>query len=496
MNNRSMDFELSDQDGGGGGGNIIAQLPAILAQRKMWVIIPAILGVIGAGLAAMLLPTTYQSKAVMLVQSPSLPRDVIGTEASEFVDQRIERIRQQVVNRPALVSLIETHQLYPGDRGSTPLSEIIDEMREAIVLMPTTLEDASNRPEDRTIAFNLTFDYEDAKKSQTITQKLMERIIELNSTSNTAQMTQTVQFLQDQATDLERQIAEVESQISTMNSQYGNELSNSGGMIIGSNTSSYDVQIGQLQKENTTLASQREIARTSDVRDPNVASAEAQLAAVRATYAETHPDVMIARQRLEEARALAARNVRKMPSDTIDRQIAFNNAQIASLRSAKAQEEAQIRAAVVDRAKGPMIQQQVTQLQQKLDGFYKQYEGVSQRLLSAKAGEKADDEQMGERLVVVDPPVVPDTPIKPDRPLLFGIGSAAGLGLGLVLAMLVEMFLQPIRDPSSITAVTGGRPLAIVPVIKPMDFAIGSGGSWFASLRQKIFRNPFRRATG
>ena len=58
--------------------------------------------------------------------------------------------------------------------------------------------------------------------------------------------------------------------------------------------------------------------------------------------AETHPDVVIAKQRLEQARQLARTNTSRLPLDTIDQQIAFNNSQIAQLRAAKAQELAQM----------------------------------------------------------------------------------------------------------------------------------------------------------
>jgi hypothetical protein len=151
--------------------------------------------------------------------------------------------------------------------------------------------------------------------------------------------------------------------------------------------------------------------------------------------------------------------------DTIDSQIAFNERQIAQLRAAKSSEAAQIASVLAERSRAPAVQQQAAQLQQQLSGLYEQYKGIAERLMAAQAGARADAEQLGERLLVVDPPVVPDRPSSPNRPLIVAIGVAAGLMLGLGLAMAVELFLRPVRDPKAITAITGARPLAMVPLI-------------------------------
>jgi hypothetical protein len=61
---------------------------------------------------------------------------------------------------------------------------------------------------------------------------------------------------------------------------------------------------------------------------------------------------------------------------------------------------------------------------------------------------------------------VPDTPVWPDRLLISLAGVAGGLGLGLVLALAIEIILRPIRDPGSLSALVGSAPLAMIPVIR------------------------------
>ena len=474
------------------GGGLIAQLPNILSQRKWFIIAPLTLGVVAAAVAVVVMPQQYESSAVLLVQAPSLPTDVIGDNSGDIINRRIERIRQQVINRPQLAGLIETNQLYLTDRGSKPLSVIIQKMRDSIALESIDADLNSSRPEERTIAFRLSYSYSDPRKAQTVTQSLMERIVEINSTSSVAQSSQTVQFLTEQSATLQRHIAEMEGQMSGLNSRFGGILSRGGMPMISNNAASYDIQIAELTRANQSLAMQRENARTSDNRDPLVIAAEAQLAAARGVYADNHPDVKMARRQLEQAKQLATQNLGKLPLQNIDQQIAFNNSQISALRAAKAQEQSQVSATLGAQSRAPLVQQQAEQMQQKLEGVYKQYEAVSQRLMTAQAGARAAEEQMGERLVVIDPPVVADEPVSPNRLLIMGIGAGAGLGFGLLLALLVEMFLQPIRTPARIAAITGQRTLALVPYI---DARAEKRPGLLRRLSQRVFRNPFRRAT-
>ncbi len=480
------DFD-DDQNTGDAGGSVIAQLPHILWQRRWFLIIPAIIGLLGAVAAIVILPAQYQSSAVLLVQSPTLPEDVIGNAKGDAINRRVESIRQQVINRPQLAALIETNELYGTDRGRKPLSAIIEKMRENIALEPIDAELNATRPEDRTIAFRLAYTYSDPQKAQTIAQSLLERIVELNSTTNVAQSGQAVQFLTEQSAVVQRQISTLEGEMSGLNARYGGILARGGMPVIGNNSATYDIQIAELTRANQALTMQRENATKSDTRDPGVAAAEAQLATVRAVYADTHPDVKLARRLLEQAKQQAAQNVQKAPLENFDQQIAFNNSQIAALRAAKAGEQSQIVASVGAQAKAPAVQQQTEQMQQKLDGLYKQYESISQRLMTAQAGARAAEEQMGERLVVIDPPVVPDKPASPDRLLISGIGLGGGIGLGLLLALLVEMFLRPIRTPARITAITGQRTLALIPVIEARGKKKTRRPGWL--------RNPFSRKT-
>lgn len=462
-----MDPALMDEPQGPGIGGLIAQLPAILWERRWWIIVPAVIGVLAAIAAILFIRPTYEASALMVVQSPQIQDEALATVNNEVVDRRIARIRAEVISRPNLISLIERHRLYPEARQSEPLSATIEKMREAITLEPTAAEIPGNGAESKTVAFRLAYEYNEPRATQAVTQDLMDRILELDSSGNVEQATNTVQFLTDQATDLEQRIAQLQGELNAITARNGGVLSGATSPIVSSGGGNYDFQIAQLQRDNATLAAQKAEMSNVDTRDPNVLAAEARLASLRATFTENHPDVTLAKQQLAQIRQLAAQNRRSVSTGSFDQQIAVNNSQIAALRAAQAREQALAGSQLAAASRAPLVQQQIANVQQELTGLNTQYQDVQERLTLARAGVKAEDEQIAERLSVVEPPVLPDEPVWPNRLLLLALCIGGGLGLGIALALAMELFFRPIRDPESLAVVMGDGPLGVVPVIGP-----------------------------
>ncbi len=464
MNNAFATFPEQDE---ASDSSFLSHLPAIARQRKWFIVLPALLGLIGGIAAAFILPVKYQSRAVLLVEAPLLPEEVAQSNDAELVDQRMARIRQQVLSRPQLIELIQRNDLYATDLQTKSLTEVIETMRKAIAIDPVTADiQQAGSGRRTTIAFGMSFEYSDPVKVQTIAQALTEQVLQIDSTKSAEQAENTVQFLTDQANGLQQQITTIERQISQIKASNGLALAGGSMSVLGGSTGSYDAQIAAIQQANAQLNAQREASRTSDQRDPVVQQAETALAVAQATYSDNHPDVVIAKQRLAEARNLAKQTSRRLPTNAIDDQIASNNRQLAILQSARSQEAARTGAVIGAASRAPLVQEQVSQLQQRLDGLNTQYQAVSSRLLTARAGKKAEDDQQGERLSVIDPPVIPDDPVSPNRPLLIAGGLIGGLGLGILLAGLLELVLRPIRDISAVQAATGEAPLVVIPTIQ------------------------------
>lgn len=466
-------------------GNIFNYLPAILWQRRWFLIIPTIVLSIAGVAAAFLLPTTYRSSATLLVESQELPEDLVLSSATNLIDQRIAKIRQQVLSRGDLIELIQQNNLYPSERQKEPLSKIIEEMREDTRIEALSADIGQRNGAANTIAFSMSFDYSEPAQTQLVMQSFVERFLELDATQQSEQATSTVDFLSEQANQLQQQIAMIEGRITAIKTSNGAVLASSG-IQTSSNPGSYDAQILALQRENNLLAQQAR--NQSAANDEGVTQAEAAVTTAKALYKEGHPDIKIAEQRLVAAKEVAAAKSPQNNAELSAIAINANNAQIAALGRARAAEGQRTQAAFSAQMRAPLVMEQIAQLENRAATLRGNYQGISQRLLAARSSAKMESEQKGERLSVVDPPIVPEEPLSPNRPLLIAGGIAGGLLTGLVLTVLFELLLRPIRGVGPIERMLGVPPLVVIPTLR----AAPTRGSRFLS-RIKRWTTP--RAT-
>lgn len=476
------DVDTNEEEGGGG---FFGYIPTILWQRRWLIIVPfVVLSTIGVALA-LLLPPMYRSSATLLVESQELPSTLVSSPLTTIIDQRIAKIREQVLSRGDLIALIEQNNLYEKERRSKPLSEIVETMQKATAVQAVSGDIGQGQQAQNggtsTIAFTMSFDYADPAKAQAVMQSIVSRFLEIDATSMAAQATNTVDFLQDQSRKLQDQIGQIEGQITQLKARNGSALA-SGGIVMPSNSSGYSAQIAQLQSENRALLAQ---SRKSGGKDPLVQQAEQALIAARAVYNESHPDVIRARARVAQAKEIASAQGDTSDSSLMQSQIQANNAQIAQLESYRASDNARASASMANSSRAPVVLEQVSQLEARANGLRDQLKDITGNVLRAQNSARMAQEQKGERLTVVDPPAAPDRPVSPNRLLLIGGGVAGGLGLGLVLALALEFLLRPIRGVDQLKAL-GLETLTVVPTFTP-DLAPGQKRRrWLPGL-------PFRR---
>lgn len=481
---------MADQDDlaeTGDDGNFLTKLPAILWERRWFVIIPVVLSTIAGAAAALLLPATYESRAVVLVESQSLIGQQDFDQGDSEIDRRIAKIRQQLMSRPDLVELIQTNNLYNASSRAEPLSKLVDRLRDntEIRAVDADVSPGARGRAQSSIAFALTVTYPRPDLAQLVAQTFIDRLLKLSATQSQAEAANSVRVLEDQADTLQQRLTSIESSINQITGQNGAALASaqSFGSIGGGGN--YDGQIAQLERENAQLRLQT--GGTALERDPTVINAEAQLAAVRAQYSDDHPDVKLAESRLAAARANASQLQSRAVSGQVQAQINANNTAISQLRQARNLEQSRANQLAAAQSRGPKVAAQVTQLQSEAEQLRTNLGKVNTSLLSARSAAKLADEQRGERLTLIEPPPRPDRPSSPNRPLLAIGGLLGGIALGAGLALVIEMLMRPIRSVAAIRRVTGAAPLAVVPVLSKRPFR---ARGW----KRFRLRLPFRRA--
>lgn len=479
------DFDTPVAQAGDAG--FLAKLPTILWERRWWVIVPAVAIFVAGCAAAFLLPTAYQSRAVVLVESQSLFGQPDNNDQDNEIDRRIARIRQQLMSRPDLVELIQTNNLYEVSSNREPLSTLVDRLRDSTTISAVDANISSGsrgRAGQSSIAFALTVNYPRADLAQLIAQTFIDRLLKLSATQSIDEAQNSVRVLEEQASTVQQQLDDLEGRVRAITGQSGAAIAAAQSFGGGAtNSGMYDTQISALQRENAQLRNQ--IGSVALERDPGIVAAEARLAAVRAQYSDDHPDVQIARTQLAAARSNASQLQSRATNGAVQAQINTNNASIAQLQQARNAELGRAAQLAAAQARGPAAAASVAQLQGQADQYRANLGKINATLLTARSAARMTEEQRGERLSLIEPPVSPDRPSSPNRPLLIAGGLAAGLGAGVFLALLIELLLRPIRSAAAIKAVTGAAPLAVVPNLsKRARKTAKRGRAWWPFRRQ------------
>ena len=437
---------------------MINYLPLILWQRRYYVLTCFLVMLALGVVAAFGLPRTYRSTATLLVQSQDLPKSIVDSPTEGAVEQRIARIREQVLSRGDLIQLIEQNDLYPTERRRQPLSKIIEKMRHSTSVGALSSDiGQQSGTQNNTIAIAMSYDYPDPGKAQAVLQSFVSKFLTMDSQDVEDQATLTVRFLQDQANKLQNQISEIEGQLTALKARNGTALA-SNGMPPILDTGSFSAQIASLQNENRQLLAQSRRPGGNDA----LSSAEAALAAAQAQYSDTHPDVIAARERVKELRQMAGS---ARPDTILQEQIAANNAAIRQLMEQRDATMARANAAVAGSARAPAIMEQAMQLENRATTLRNQYQQISENLLKAQNSARMATEQRAERLSLVEPASLPDRPYSPNRPLLIAAGAAAGLLVGLLLALGIELVNRPVRSPRQLEQLDIPV-IGLVPLIK------------------------------
>ena len=450
---------IERSESGGGSGWLINHLPTILWHRRIYVIIPAVLLFVAGLVTAYSLPTLYRSTATMLVESQDLPTDIVQAPGTGEIEKRIAQIREQVLSRGDLISLIEQNNLYESERRSRPMSYVVDKMRKATTVGALAGDIGGTAPASgNVIAINMAFDYPEPAKAQAVMQSYVTQFLRMDNDQIEDQANLTVRFLSEQAAKLQAQVQGFESQITQLKASNGAVLAGVGGTTF-MDTGSYTAQITALENQNRQLMAQ---AR-GGVADPAVAQAEAALAIAESTYSDSHPDVLQARERV--AILKRARQGGGEISSVVQEQIKSNNIAIAQLMAQRSNAMSQVDASRTRQAGAPAILERAMQLEAQASNIRQQYSKVSSDLLRAQSSARLANEQRAERLSLVEPPNLPDQPHWPNRPLIIAAGAGAGLALGFLLALLVELLNRPMRSPAQVQSM--GLPvLGVVPILQ------------------------------
>jgi len=476
-----------------------------ILRRRVWMVLACLLvGLLGAGVAFLVIPKTYRSSTLILVESQKVPTDFIKPVTVDTIEERLISIQQQIFSRTLLRKIIEEFGLYKDRLAREPLEDVIEDMRKDIKV--TTVDDRLRR---NIQAFTIAYEGVDPLMVMKVTNKLAALFIEENLRVREQLIEGTSEFLENELKSVREKLVLEEKQISEYKMRYKGELP----AQVEANLRTLDRLQMELQNANETVRmseEKREILRDflknpgSAPNAPYVADSQtvqleqlrAQLVKLRSEFKDTYPDVVETKRLIGELETELASGAPKSSSSRESRkevessgagteqvrgelemagnrnltaQIRALSAEIAMRKQRRAQLENLIRDIERRVEASPKHEQQLSVLLRDYENNRLSYEKLQNNKIAASISENLEKRQKGEQFRIVDPANLPISPVKPDPLRVFLGGLAAGFVLVGGTIWWKDLRNLPFRRPEEVEAALESPCLATIP---PMS------GSW------------------
>jgi succinoglycan biosynthesis transport protein ExoP len=123
-----------------------------MIRRRRWhFLLPFFFGWLLVWGASWLIPPTYRSGTLILVEQPSVPEKYVVSNIDSDIQQQLDSITQQILSRTRLLRIIDTLNLYPKERKHMSEDDLVEKMRKDIEI------ELSRNDERKLSAFNIYY---------------------------------------------------------------------------------------------------------------------------------------------------------------------------------------------------------------------------------------------------------------------------------------------------------------------------------------------------
>ncbi len=203
-----------------------------------------------------------------------------------------------------------------------------------------------------------------------------------------------------------------------------------------------------------------------------------ELAEARERYGPDHPDVAKLERAAEslESAITGARKTNSGPPEaagpdnppyiTLDAQVGSVASEIRWLNAQRKNLKRNLVTYQNRVAETPEIERAYLALRRSYDNAVGKYRELKSKQLAAQVSGSLEAEKKSERFTLLEPPLAPTEPIDPNRPAIVFVGFVLALVSGFGFVALAEGFDQAVYGEKQLTAITGNRPLVVVPYIE------------------------------
>ena len=207
----------------------LERIKKVILRRLGWFLWPFIALTALAAIISHVLPNTFKSTATILILNQQIPSALVPSTVTTYAEERISAITQEVTSRSRVLKLVEKYNLLPEKVKKLTTEELVDAIRKRISFHTINAEankGGGGSPVQLTIAFTLSYEDEDPKKAQAVTNEIVSFYLEKNLESREKVARGTTEFLTEQLKQEQMRMDDLQSRRAAFQKEHVEELPN------------------------------------------------------------------------------------------------------------------------------------------------------------------------------------------------------------------------------------------------------------------------------
>ena len=456
---------------------------AIARRRRWYILLPVFACWAIAWAGSWLVPSTFQSEALILVEQQKVPEQYVVPNVTVNLQDRLQSMTQQILSRTRLQSTINRFHLYEARRRGVfvQAEDPVEQMRKDIII---ELVEAPGHSGQLT-AFKIRYSSGAPQLAQQVNSELTSLFIDENLKSQQQLSESTTAFLQSQLADARSRLEEQEAKVRAFKANhFGNlpsqvetnvqilsglqaQLQNTQRALDGANTQK--MYLESLQQEyqsiQASLGNGNSTATTPDSLNRDLLDLRHKLQEARLRYTEDYPDIVQLKDKISRMEKLkqgidseiaanekpakatsdvdpgAAVEVQRgstSPMMQIQSQLKANRLEIQNYQQHEKKIESDIAAYQARLNLTPETEQELADISRGYEESKSNYNSLLQKQNQSQLATSLEQRQQGQQFRILDPPSLPAKPSAPNHLLI----SIAGLLLGFAAGAGLTVFLE------------------------------------------------------
>jgi succinoglycan biosynthesis transport protein ExoP len=474
----------------------------VVRRRHLQFLVPLFLGWVLVWGASWIVPPTYRSATLVLVEQPTMPKAYVTPNINDDLQDRLQSITQQILSRTRLLHIIDKFNLYTSKHAQRSPDDKVQRMRKDIDI--ELVRDSRNT----ITAFNVYYSSHDPQLAQRVTSELTNLFINENLEVRQEQSEDTTKFLETQLETSRQTLSTQEEIIRKFKGEHAGELPGQ----LSSNLQILTGLQSQLQNAEDALNTARQQrvylqtiveqyrtmqgpAKAGDGGtlglagiDQELEKLKAQLGELSSHYTDRHPDVRKVKEQIAKAQKTRDQIIASMkakrsvdnsdinpaavgdPAQSgmllqVQSQLRSNQVEIANREQAISTLKTKIEDYQARLNQEPIREQQLADLTRGYEQSKATYDDLLKKKNESAMATSMELLQQGQRFRIVDPPSFPQKPEFPNRLAFCAIGLAVGLVLGGGLVAALEFLDDRLYSEDEIRELLGKEVLTEIPVI-------------------------------